>query len=388
VKSGMLLFACVVLASAPSQEQTGAHPNPPHATDAPKALPAVPPPPVSPEVHADGSVTFRAFAPSSSEMSVQFDGEKPVIMQKNDLGVWSLTTKPLHPDYYGYIFQDAGRPVIDPSNSLILPNLLQTENMVHVPGPSSLPWEISDGPHGELHRHFFKSDAIGDERDFFVYTPPGYDAHARTTYPVLYLLHGFGQKSSSWTEVAFANRILDHLIADGKAKPMIVVMPTGYGGSDILVPGAYWNDDLRNRNFGRFATSLFNEVMPAVEREYAVATDRNSRALAGLSMGGAQSVLIGLNNLDKFAWVGTFSSGGLRENFAQELPGLDASVNSRLRLLWVACGVDDPLLDINRKLNAWLASQGITHANVETPGAHTWLVWRRNLSAFAPLLFR
>ena len=353
-----------------------------------QALPPVPPPLVSPEVYPDGSITFRAFAPSSTEMFVHFDYEKPMIMEKDDLGVWSLTTKPREPDYYGYIFEDAGKPVIDPSNPLILPNLLQTENMVHVPGPASLPWEIDDGPHGELHHHFYKSAAIGDERDFYVYTPPGYDAHAAIKYPVLYLLHGFGQYSSSWIEVAFANRILDHLIDEGKAKPMIVVMPTGYGGRDILAPGAYWNDDLRNRNFGRFAKSLFSEVMPAVDHEYSVATDRNSTAIAGLSMGGAQSVQIGLNNLDKFAWVGTFSSGGLRENFAQEFPGFGALDNSKLRLLWVACGVDDPLLPINRAFNKWLTDQGITHTYIETAGAHTWLVWRRNLAALAPLLFR
>jgi enterochelin esterase-like enzyme len=352
------------------------------------ALPPVPGPLVSPEVHADGSVTFRAFRPSSLEMFVQIDGEQPVIMQKDDLGVWSLTTKPLGPDYYGYIFQDTGIPVIDPSNPLILPNLLQTETMVHVPGPPSLPWEISDGPYGSVDHHFYKSDAIGDERDYYVYTPPGYNARARVKYPVLYLLHGYGQYSSSWTEVAFANRILDHLIDEGKAKPMIVVMPDGYGGSDILAPNAYWNDELRKRNFEKFKESLFSEVMPRVEREYKVARGRASTALAGLSMGGAQSVIIGLNNLDRFAWVGSFSSGGLRENFGEEFPDLNSSVNSKLHLLWVACGKDDGLFGINRDFNQWLTSEGITHTDIETPGNHTWMVWRRNLAAFAPLLFR
>ena len=353
-----------------------------------RALPPVPPPLVSPEVHADGSVTFRAFRPASLEMFVQIDGEEPVIMQKDDLGVWSLTTKPLAPDYYGYIFQDTGIPVIDPSNPLLLPNLLQSETMVHVPGPSSLPWEINDGPHGNVDHHFYKSAAIGDERDFYVYTPPGYDTRAGVKYPVLYLLHGYGQYSSSWTQVAFANRILDHLIDEGKAKPMIVVMPDGYGGTDILAPNAYWNDDLRKRNFERFKELLFNEVMPQVEREYNVATGRENTAIAGLSMGGAQSAIIGLNNLDKFAWVGAFSSGGLRENFAEEFTGLSSSVNPRLHLLWVACGTDDGLLGINRDFNKWLTEQNINHVDIETPGNHTWMVWRRNLAAFAPLLFR
>jgi enterochelin esterase family protein len=353
-----------------------------------EALPPVPPPLVSPEVHADGSVTFRAFRPSSLEMFVQIDGEDPVMMQKDDLGVWSLTTKPLAPDYYGYIFQDTGIPVIDPSNPILLPNLLQSETMVHVPGPSSVPWEIFDGPHGNVDHHFFKSESVGDERDFYVYTPPGYDPRGNVKYPVLYLLHGFGQYSSSWVQTAFANRILDHLIDEGKAKPMIVVMPDGYGGTDILAPNAYWNDEVRRRNFERFKESLFNEVMPRVEREYKMATGRESTAIAGLSMGGAQSEIIGLNNLDRFAWVGSFSSGGLRKNFGEELPGLNSSVNSKLRLLWVACGTDDGLVGINRGFNKWLTEQSITHTYVEIPGNHTWMVWRRNLTAFAPLLFR
>jgi enterochelin esterase family protein len=352
------------------------------------ALPPIPGPLVSPEVHSDGSVTFRAFRPSSLEMFVQIDGKEPVIMQKDDMGVWSLTTQPLTPDYYGYIFQDTGIPVIDPSNPLLLPNLLQNENTVHVPGPPSLPWEISNVPHGVVHHCFFKSDAVGDERDFYVYTPPGYDAHATTKFPVLYLLHGFGQYSSSWLQVAFANRILDHLIDEGKAKPMIVVMPDSYGGAEILEPNAYWNDALRTRNFERFKESLFNEVMPRVARDFNVLTDRDSTALAGLSMGGAQTAIIGLNNLDRFGWIGMFSSGGLRKNFDQEFPGLNSSANSRLHLLWVACGKDDGLLSINQDLNKWLTSEDIRHTYIETPGNHTWMVWRRNLAAFAPLLFR
>jgi enterochelin esterase-like enzyme len=351
-------------------------------------LPPVPGPLISPEVHTDGSVTFRALAPASLEVFVQLEGEKQVIMQKDDLGVWSLTTKALAPDYYGYIFQDTGRPVIDPLNPLILPNLLQTENMVHVPGPSSLPWEIGDGPRGTVHHHFLHSKVIGDDRDFYVYTPPGYEADSNAKYPVLYLLHGFGQVTRSWLDVGFANRILDHLIDEGKARPMIVVMPDAYGGDEILAHGAYWNDAIRTHNFDQFAKSLFEEVIPQVEKEYRVEPGHDARALAGLSMGGAESLLIGLNNRDEFSWVGSFSSGGLRENFDQEFPGLKGAANSQLHLLWVACGTDDGLLGVNRDFDKWMTDEGITHTAIETPGNHTWMVWRRNLASFAPLLFR
>jgi Putative esterase len=192
-------------------------------------LPSVPPPLVSPEVNSDRSVTFRFVDPDAQEVLLEMEGNNPVIMQKNDLGVWSVTTAPLPPNYYGHLFRADGVAVMDPSNPLLLPNLLQPENMVHVPGPPSVQWEVGNGPHGVLHHHFYKSNVIGDQRDFYVYTPPGYDALGKTD-PVLYLLHGFGQESSSWTEIGFANTILDHLIAEGKAKPMIVVTPVEYGG--------------------------------------------------------------------------------------------------------------------------------------------------------------
>jgi enterochelin esterase family protein len=353
-------------------------------------LPPVPPRLISPEVHADGSVTFRHLDPYSMEVFLEMEGAKPTIMQRDEFGVWSITTAPLPPDYYGYIFRNADIPLIDPLNPLILPNLLQTENMVHVPGPASMPWEVGEGPHGVISYHTYKSGVTGDEQDFYVYTPPGYDSHANTDYPVLYLLHGFGQETRSWTEVAFANRILDHLINEGKAKPMIVVMPNGYGGPDLIANGPkfYWNDSMREKSFGKFTGALLTEVIPQVERDYRVKKDRDSRAIAGLSMGGAESLLTGLNHLDEFSWVGAFSSGGLRKDIDEDFPGLDASANSRLHLLWVACGTDDSLIGVNRDFRKWLDSKGIVHADIETPGQHTWMVWRRNLVSFAPLLFR
>lgn len=355
------------------------------------ALPTAPPPLVSPEVHRDGSVTFRAFAPASTEVFLELEGSDPEIMQKDDLGVWSITTPPLEPDYYGYIFQDTGTPLLDPSNSLMWPNLLQTENMVHIPGPSTLPWEWNDGTHGELHHHFFRSAIINDERDYFVYTPPGYDPTGTTKYPVLYLLHGYGQLPKSWIDIGLVNVIIDNLINQGKAKPMIVVIPVAYGGQEILTGGgrAFWTDDLRYRNFNRFKESLIHEVIPQIEKEYRVKNDRDDRAIAGLSMGGAESLLIGLNNLDEFSWVGSFSAGGIRNNFDQEFPELKNVVNAQLHLLWVACGVDDGFLfTINRQFNQWLSQEGTRHTAIETPGRHTWMVWRRNLANFAPLLFR
>ena len=185
---------------------------------------------------------------------------------------------------------------------------------------------------------------MGDERDFYVYTPPGYDPRAKRTYPVLYLLHGFSDDASGWTAVGRANVILDNLIAQGKAKAMIIVMPLGYGAPEIVARGRGFAPELRKLNYDRFAQALFTEVMPQVEAAYRVSKDRSSRAIAGLSMGGAESLLTGLNNLDKFAWVGAFSSGGLTEDFSAQFAGLDAKANEKLRVLWISCGTDDGLI--------------------------------------------
>jgi enterochelin esterase family protein len=269
-------------------------------------------------------------------------------------------------------------------------NLLNTQSVVHVPGPASLPWEINDVPHGTIHHHFYRSRIVGDDRDFYVYTPPGYNSKAKELYPVLYLLHGFSDDASAWTAVGRAHVILDNLIAQRKAKPMIVVMPLGYGAPEILSHGvaAFHDASLRQRNFARFRDALVDEVIPQVEAAYRVSKDRKSRAIAGLSMGGAESLITGLNSLDHFAWIGAFSSGGLPADFSAGFPALDSKANTQLRLLWIACGTDDHAIGENRKFRDWLRSKGIQHADIETPGQHTWMVWRRNLATFAPLLFQ
>jgi enterochelin esterase family protein len=231
---------------------------------------------------------------------------------------------------------------------------------------------------------------VGDERDFYVYTPPGYNPRAKQKYPVLYLLHGFSDDASGWTAVGRANVIIDNLIAQGKVKPMLVVMPLGYGAPEIVAGGfgGFRDDALRQRNFDRFTQALLSEVIPQVESTYLVIAKRNSRAIAGLSMGGVESLLTGLNHLDQFAWVGSFSAGGLQPDFSAQFPSLDAGANRQLRALWVACGVDDGLIVPNRKFREWLKSKGIDHADIETPGVHSWMVWRRNLANFSQLLFR
>src|SRR5712671_201463 len=294
-----------------------------------------PPPLVSPDVHPDNTVTFHFRAPNAKEVAVQIEGSaKPLPMQKDDQGIWSVTTDPLTPDYYGYNLVADRVSLLDPSNYTVKPNFLYRANEVHIPGPPTLSWEIAAVPHGEIHHHFYKSAVVGDDRDFFVYTPPGYDPRSKQSYPVLYLLHGFSDDASAWTAVGRANVILDNLIAQGKARPMLVVMPLGYGAPEVLLPNSgVWHDRaITERNFDKFREALLTEVIPRIEAEYSVSKDRDSRAIAGLSMGGSESLLTGLNTLDKFGWIGAFSSGGITEEFDREFPAADAKSTEQLRL--------------------------------------------------------
>ncbi len=239
-----------------------------------QAQPQTPQPIVSPQVNSDGRVIFRFRAPNAKEVFLTREGAQRVPMQKDDQGVWTATTDPLEPDLYGYSFVADGVSLIDPLNPRMKPNLLSTQSVVHVPGPASLAWEINDVPHGTLHRHFYKSGIVGDERDYYVYTPPGYDPASKTAYPVLYLLHGFSDDASGWTAVGRAHVILDNLIAQGKARPMLVVMPLGYGAPEILLRTGPRDPAMGKRNMEKFRDATLQEVMPQVESSYRVSTDR------------------------------------------------------------------------------------------------------------------
>ncbi|MGH7997286.1 MAG: alpha/beta hydrolase, partial [Opitutaceae bacterium] len=340
----------------------------------------------------------RLRAPYAHAVEVLRSGAAPAPMSRGADGVWALTTAPLEPDFYPYVFREDGVVLLDPANPSLVPNLVSPSTLLHVPGPASLLWETNQVPHGTIHHEFYHSDVMGGERDFYVYTPPGYDPRSARHYPVLYLLHGYTDDASAWTTVGRANVILDNLIARGEAQPMIVAMPLGYGAPEVLKVGeyrAFADHALRDRNYARFRETLLGEVMPRVEGEYQTEGSREYRAIAGLSMGGAEALFVGLNDLGRFAWIGSFSGaigsfhGEGPDNFRQSYPDLQADDNYRISLLWLACGREDGLhVGTNRHFDAWLKERGIRHTYVETGGEHTWMVWRRNLAAFAPLLFR
>ncbi len=349
------------------------------------------PPIDSPVIHEDGrvSVAFRAEHAKEVVLAVNSQPRQP--MTRDADGVWRATTPPLDADVYGYLIVVDGVPHLDPLNTDIIPNLLNPQSKFHVQRGSAHPWDVTDVPRGTLHRHFYKSGIVGDHRDYYVYTPPGYDSAAARPYPVLYLLHGYSDDARGWTSVGHAHLILDNLIAAGTVTPMVVVMPLGYGDLTLVArntPGIR-DPAVRTRSFERFRQSLLEELIPRVARDYHVGTDRASRAIAGLSMGGAQSLFIGLNALDRFSAIGAFSSGGFGD--APDLDSVFAGVTPggpRPSLLWVACGVDDRLLPGNRAIRDWLQAHDVTHVYKETEGAHTWFVWRRYLSEFLPLIFR
>ncbi len=348
------------------------------------------PPLVSPEVHADRTVTFHLKMPLAHKVEAFVEGKsKPYEMVKDKDGVWSVTTEPLAPNYYGYSFGADDQPTLDVLNPLRKPNLLWQGNMVLVPGSPPEVWELQDVPHGEVHHHLYTSSVIGDKRDYYVYTPPDYPNSG--PYPVLYLLHGYSDAADGWTSVGMANTILDNLIAEGKAKPMVIVMTLGYGVPDFASPRSTGFRDPGRvmRNYDNYRKALFTEVIPQVEAEYKVSTERESRAIAGLSMGGAETLYIGLNNLDRFAYIGSFSAGGLSREFDQEFPGFDSeAANQKVKKLMVACGTSDGLIAFNREVKAWLRGMNVNFEDVETPGMHEWPVWRRNLAQFSQEIFR
>lgn len=351
------------------------------------------------EVHPDGSITFRYQDAGATKVVLRLEGSaEPLAMEKDSAGVWSAVTPALAPQIYGYSFEADGQPRLDPKNTVVTQNFLFLENMVTVHGKTPQPWEPRDVAHGTVFHHFYTTKVVqglpAGQSDYFVYTPPGYDAKRRKPYPVLYLLHGWSDRANGWTEVGRANFIFDSLLAEGKIQPMVVVMPLGYGDMQFVLGGHDgWNDNSAiDHNVELFTQALLTEVLPRVESEYHVSRDQKDRAIAGLSMGGLESLTIGLSHPKQFAWVGGFSSALRHMDDAKELTRLNTAMRSEKtvfpQFLWMSCGTEEELLAPNRKFEAWLKGQEIPVTVVETPGLHTWMVWRDNLVHFAPLLFQ
>jgi enterochelin esterase-like enzyme len=345
------------------------------------------------EVHPDGSITFRYKDPAAGKVLLNLEGvDKPLTMQKDSDGLWSVVTPPLPPQIYGYGFEVDGRSQLDPKNPVVKPNLIYVGNLVTVPGSTPQLWEAREVPHGVVHHHFYTSKAVkglvDGQSEYYVYTPPSYDPKRAKPYPVLYLLHGWSDRANGWTAVGQANFIFDNLIAEGRVEPMLVVMPLGYGDMKFVNSGyEVWDDDaVIDHNVDLFSQALLTEILPQVESEYRASKNRNDRAITGLSMGGLESLTIGMTHPEQFGWVGGFSSA-LGHGEEKQLAALNGKT-ANLHLLWIACGTEDDLITPNRKFIAWLKSKDVPVTAIETPGMHDWMVWRDNLAHFAQLLFQ
>lgn len=348
---------------------------------------------VSPEVK-DDKVTFRILAPNATKIllsSSDMPGVMPgVELKKGDEGIWEATVDAA-PGYYRYNFNVDGISVIDPRNPSTSESVGNTWSLVGVPGAEWM--DTQDVPHGAVAQVTYHSSSLKRFRRMHVYTPPGYEK-GEGTFPVFYLLHGAGDSDNSWTSVGRAAFILDNLIAAGKAKPMIIVMTAGHAGPFRFGGPRPAVDE--------FSEDFLNDVVPYIEKHYRVKTDRDSRALAGLSMGGAQTLNIGIPKLEKFAYLGVYSSGvfgivprpGAAANegstFEQDHAAIldNAELKKGLKLFWFGTGKDDFLVETSRATVAMLKKHQFDVVYEEGEGAHTWIVWRKYLHDFAQKLFQ
>ena len=349
---------------------------------------------VSPEVK-DGNVTFRILAPKAQSVKLG-GGDMPGVGQGKDLAkgtndVWEVTVENVKPGYYRYNFNVDGVSVIDPRNPATSESNNNTWSLVAVPGAEFM--DTQQVPHGAVSEVTYYSSSLKRFRRMHVYTPPGYES-GEGKFPVFYLFHGASDSDDSWTTVGRAGFIMDNLIATKKAKPMLMVMPAGHT-SAIRSGGPRPAVD-------EFSTDFLDDILPHIEKNYRVHTDRQNRAMAGLSMGGGQTLNIGVPNLEKFSYLGVFSSGvfgitGNRGNQQPQGPSFEErhkeildneKLKEGLKLFWFATGKDDFLVETSRATVEMLKKHKFDVTYKETEGAHTWIVWREYLNEFAPQLFQ
>jgi enterochelin esterase-like enzyme len=339
----------------------------------------------SPDVAADRRVTFRLSAPKAAEVSVTCECAKdPVPMTKDAQGVWSATVGPVDPDLYEYEFHVDGVIMPDPRNVVVKYNSRPgpLASMLNVPDSGPMFYDVKPVPHGAVEVRYYESKATNTTRRAWVYTPPGY-AKGTNRLPVLYLLHGADGDETAWTNFGRSNLIIDNLIAERKVAPMIVVTPFGYAyPSGTAAPSVAGQANA-------FEKDLIEHLIPFVQSNYRVYTDRDHRAIAGLSMGGGQTLQIGLHHVELFSRVAGFSAAAPREPYDafQDVVAAAAKVNTSLKLLWLSCGTEDSLFMPNKQFSEFLTRSGINNTFVPSPGGHTWINWRRYLLEVAPQIF-
>lgn len=383
--SSMLMFLLSVNAIAQETQQT----NQDRLPQLPPFL--LPPSIVSPEIHSDNTITFRISAPKSGDVRLNgnWEGGKDVPLRMDEKGLWSVTVGPLKPEMYLYSFNVDSVKVLDPGNIRLIRDIFTVNNMFLVPGEETDLYFVKNVPHGTIAKIWYPSPTLNLTRRMVVYTPPGYES-STIQYPVLYLLHGAGGDESAWTTLGRAGQIMDNLIANGKAKPMIVVMTNGnahQAGTPGEIPFVNEQAD-RDSTFrvsfsGLFEKSVPADVVPFIEKHYRALANNENRAIAGLSMGGGHTIRISLENPKIFNYIGVFSSLVMNANEDQ----FKALRAENPKLYWVGCGIDDFLYDGSQALVELLKKYKFKYVYRETTGGHTWNNWRIYLSEYVPLLF-
>jgi enterochelin esterase-like enzyme len=344
-----------------------------------------------PEITGDNRVIFRINAPEATEVKVinlsdsAALGDNEYILARDDKGIWTVTTQSCRPGLHYYELSIDGARVSDPSCPAYF-GWGKWTSCIEVPGAGLDFYLPNDVPHGEVSIHWYFSKTTGSYRKCLVYTPPGYDQQISIRYPVLYLQHGAGESELGWTMQGKANFILDNLLAEGKARPMIIVMDNGYAAR----PGAdnpYRPDGSDNL----FADLVTNELIPMIDAQYRTLANRENRAIAGLSMGGGQALNIGLTHPELFASVATFSGGSRNLNIETSYSGVfnDASkFNSTYKLFFIGCGTLEGGYAAMKRFHEALTNHGINNTWSEPVGSHEWQVWRFHLYEFAQKVFQ
>ncbi len=395
--AAMLAVGAVSAQTPAAQTPAAQPPAAPQGRGGGRGGPAV----VSPEVNADKSVTLRFRAPNAKEVTLigELDG-KTYPMTKAENGIWAVTIGPLAPDVYNYQFNADGVVTMDPGNPSVKLGFgaFPPASMFEIPGDEFD--DARDVPHGSVRIETYHSKSLGVPRTLWIYTPPGYE-RGNTRYPVFYLLHGAGNIDSSWMLTGRANYIMDNLIAEGKAKPMIIVNPLGYARMGIgtgperpvigaAAAGAPGGGPGGGAGGGLFGKDVLEDVIPFVESKFRTLKDPANRALGGLSMGGGHTVAIGFPNTKLFSHLVVMSAGAGQnpeETYADFFKNADL-VNKQLKLLWVGVGKDDFALNGSKTLDAALTKNNIKHTFRITEGRHEWVIWRHHLHEVAPLMFR
>ncbi len=333
-----------------------------------------------------GRVAFTLKAPNAKEVVLRGQWKKePIPMTKAESGDWSVTLDAVPAGVWEYSFGVDGLNLLDSHNPAFKPQREPGKSILHIPSNPPALWDWQDVPHGTVHTHGYLSKVLGRPREVVVYTPPGYEADSAKRYPLLVLQHGSGDNQRTWVEHGKAHWILDNLFAQKKAVPMVVLMLDGHPYGMVSRETA---DAKRLAAADAFKRELLEDALPLVNSLYRVETDRTQRAIAGLSMGGAQSLNVGLSDMEDFAWVGAFSAGPPSPATMEKFLADPAAANSKLRLLWIAVGKDDFLRARSEELDTKLTEKGIHHLSQISEGDHSWPVWRGYLTQFAPLLFQ